>query len=174
MVPEVGCSRPAIRRSVVVLPHPEGPTRVSSSPGATVRLRSRTAATPFGKILVTCSRTTSDIGAGSRKTRGYPFIDSREQAGGRCHPAHLGSLRRERALLGLFYRHWYNEPREERYAAVRSHHRPLESPPGALPGPTRPARSRGPGGHPPLPRLTEASPLPPRQPRGGLAEVRRG
>ena len=35
MVPEVGDSRPAISRSVVVFPHPDGPTKTSSSPSAT-------------------------------------------------------------------------------------------------------------------------------------------
>jgi hypothetical protein len=32
MVPEVGCSRPATQRSVVVLPQPEGPSSTTTSP----------------------------------------------------------------------------------------------------------------------------------------------
>ena len=32
MAPEVALSSPAIMRRVVVLPHPEGPSRVTSSP----------------------------------------------------------------------------------------------------------------------------------------------
>jgi len=46
--PALGSWKPAIIRSVVVLPQPEGPSSVISSPGATSRLTSRTAATsPF-------------------------------------------------------------------------------------------------------------------------------
>jgi hypothetical protein len=43
--PAVGCSRPAIARSVVVLPQPEGPSSVSCSPGKTLKLTPRTAGT---------------------------------------------------------------------------------------------------------------------------------
>src|SRR3977135_3592864 len=43
--PASGSWKPAIMRRVVVLPHPEGPRRVSSSPGRTSRLTSRTAYT---------------------------------------------------------------------------------------------------------------------------------
>src|SRR5262249_19321746 len=78
-------------------------------------------------------------------------------------------------LLRVFYqRCGYNEPSEERHAASRSHHWPLEPPPGAVPGPARPARGRGPDGHPTLPWLKKASPLQPGQPRRRLAEVGRG
>ena len=41
--PASGRSKPAIIRSVVVLPQPDGPSSVTSSPGATVRLTSRAA-----------------------------------------------------------------------------------------------------------------------------------
>src|SRR5689334_8188017 len=37
MRPEVGCSKPAISRRVVVLPQPDGPSREKNSPLATVR-----------------------------------------------------------------------------------------------------------------------------------------
>src|SRR5262245_40395858 len=40
MRPAVGISRPANRRSNVVLPDPEGPSRAISSPGRTARSRS--------------------------------------------------------------------------------------------------------------------------------------
>src|SRR4029453_13908644 len=43
--PEVGRSRPAIARSVVVLPQPEGPSSVRCSPAPTVKLTPRTAMT---------------------------------------------------------------------------------------------------------------------------------
>ena len=35
--PEVGCSKPAISRSVVVLPQPDGPSSEKNSPLSTVR-----------------------------------------------------------------------------------------------------------------------------------------
>ena len=43
--PAVGCSRPAIARSVVVLPQPDGPSSVNCSPGMTLKLTPRTAGT---------------------------------------------------------------------------------------------------------------------------------
>ena len=62
IVPSVGSSRPAIRRKVVVLPQPEGPTSTSSSWSSTTRQALSTARTlsPPGpwKTLVRCSRTT--------------------------------------------------------------------------------------------------------------------
>src|SRR4051794_11115322 len=43
MVPDVGVSRPATIRRVVVLPHPEGPSRAKNEPVGTSRSRSSTA-----------------------------------------------------------------------------------------------------------------------------------
>src|ERR1700687_5528429 len=43
--PETGLSRPAIERSVVVLPQPEGPSKVNSLPSGTVKLTSWAART---------------------------------------------------------------------------------------------------------------------------------
>ena len=43
--PASGCSRPAMDRSVVDLPQPDGPSRVNNSPGSTVKLTSLTAKT---------------------------------------------------------------------------------------------------------------------------------
>src|SRR6267154_1380442 len=43
MRPEVGSSSPAIIRSVVVLPHPDGPSRQKKSPSRMVKVESRTA-----------------------------------------------------------------------------------------------------------------------------------
>src|SRR5215208_4989544 len=43
MVPEVGISKPAIMRSVVVFPQPEGPRKETNSPFSTSRLKSCTA-----------------------------------------------------------------------------------------------------------------------------------
>ena len=45
MRPRLGCSKPASMVSVVVLPEPEGPSRVRNSPASTSRLRARTAST---------------------------------------------------------------------------------------------------------------------------------
>src|SRR5438445_13788534 len=41
--PELGSSRPAIMRKVVVLPQPEGPSRQKNSPSRTVKVESSTA-----------------------------------------------------------------------------------------------------------------------------------
>ena len=41
MRPLLACSSPAIRRSVVVLPQPDGPSSVTSVPGAMVKLTRR-------------------------------------------------------------------------------------------------------------------------------------
>ena len=45
IVPALTISRPAIRRSVVVLPQPEGPSSVTSVPGAMRKAMSSTAVT---------------------------------------------------------------------------------------------------------------------------------
>src|SRR5215471_10648526 len=51
MRPLVGTSRPAINRSTVLLPLPDGPTSTSNSPCATSRSTSLSAATPPGNRL---------------------------------------------------------------------------------------------------------------------------
>src|SRR5215218_2739085 len=55
-------SSPAIIRSAVDLPQPEGPTRIMNSPSLMSRSMSLTASKPSAKVLVTPSRTISDIG----------------------------------------------------------------------------------------------------------------
>jgi hypothetical protein len=45
IVPAVGRRKPAIMRSVVVLPQPDGPSSETNSPGASARLKSSTAVT---------------------------------------------------------------------------------------------------------------------------------
>src|SRR3954464_6873592 len=55
--PVVSGSRPATIRSVVLFPHPDGPTSTTNSPGATSRLTSSTATTPPGNSLRTPSST---------------------------------------------------------------------------------------------------------------------
>src|SRR4051812_28465600 len=60
MSPEVGCSSPAMSRSAVDLPQPEGPTNEKNSPSLISRVRSSTAVT-LPKFLVTCCSTTLDM-----------------------------------------------------------------------------------------------------------------
>src|SRR5215210_8960409 len=43
IAPELGCSKPAIMRSVVVLPQPDGPRNETNSPRSAARLKSSTA-----------------------------------------------------------------------------------------------------------------------------------
>src|SRR5579872_5675773 len=57
--PSVMSSRPAIMLSVVDLPQPDGPTRMTNSPSAMSMLNLSTASAPSGKRLVTSSRTIS-------------------------------------------------------------------------------------------------------------------
>src|SRR5690349_19880288 len=63
MSPLVGASSPAIRRSVVLLPHPEGPTSTRNSPSAMSRETPETAgaARPPAYILETFSARTRAI-----------------------------------------------------------------------------------------------------------------
>src|SRR5712691_12317252 len=61
MRPCVGDSKPAMRRRTVVLPHPDGPRRVTNSPWAMPSEASSTAVTSpsrarAGKVLVRCSQ----------------------------------------------------------------------------------------------------------------------
>src|SRR5438094_6087836 len=80
MRPASGRSKPAISRSVVVLPEPDGPSRVKNSPGAMSRSTPATAATsPYERrtptsrtagaalrALVTRSRGLADSGVAKR------------------------------------------------------------------------------------------------------------
>src|SRR5258706_7768881 len=60
--PSVMSSSPAIMLSVVDLPQPDGPTRMTNSPSATSRLMLSTPSAPSGKRLVMWSRTISATG----------------------------------------------------------------------------------------------------------------
>ena len=64
IVPSDGVSKPASMRSVVVLPQPEGPSRVTSVPSSMVRFSLSTAVAPAapGKRLVILEKTTFDMG----------------------------------------------------------------------------------------------------------------
>src|SRR5690242_589333 len=74
-------SRPAIMLSVVDLPQPEGPTRITNSPSAMVRLTSSTARAPSGNRLVTWSRTISAMGCPSFSPSALALDGARCQAG---------------------------------------------------------------------------------------------
>src|SRR5947207_5757553 len=81
--PRVGSSRPAIMRSVVVLPQPEGPSRQKNSPSLTVKVESFTA-TNSAKALC---RFSTRISAMSLLVSARKLRDHREQrdAGQRGH-----------------------------------------------------------------------------------------
>src|ERR1700720_4744415 len=49
--PEVGCSRPATQRKVVVLPQPDGPSRTTISPAGTAKLKPSIAGRPIENCL---------------------------------------------------------------------------------------------------------------------------
>src|SRR5579875_1417852 len=68
--PEVGLSSPASSRNAVLLPQPEGPTRMTNSPSATVRSNSLSATTPFGYRFVTCWYSTSATASAFQPGRG--------------------------------------------------------------------------------------------------------
>src|SRR3954467_9899762 len=59
MVPPVGCSSPAMHRSVVVLPQPEGPSSTTISPAAMRKLTSSTAGRPTKNCLRRCETISS-------------------------------------------------------------------------------------------------------------------
>src|SRR4029079_11012925 len=86
IVPSVISSSPAIIRSSVDLPQPDGPTRTMNSPSAIERLTSSTATTPPANDLVTCSSS-------------IPAIVRRLIPG--LHRAHDVDLRLERHIAGV-------------------------------------------------------------------------
>src|SRR4029079_16099261 len=88
--PEETVSRPAIIRSSVDLPQPEGPSRAQNSPASTARLRSRITSTA-PKRLCRCSRTT----CGMRLTLAQPDV---HRAGLAVRPEVVGDGREGRGL----------------------------------------------------------------------------
>src|SRR5512136_654144 len=79
--PAVGATKPAIMRSVVVLPHPDGPSSTTSSPWGMSRSTSATAwESPYVLVRpVSCSRATVssqhprklDVAIGDQHARPY-------------------------------------------------------------------------------------------------------
>src|SRR4051794_35839886 len=59
IMPAVGCSRPAMQRSVVVFPQPEGPSSTTISPAAMRKLTSSTAGRPTANCLRRCETISS-------------------------------------------------------------------------------------------------------------------
>src|SRR5215831_6763881 len=88
MVPEVTSSSPAIDRSAVDFPHPDGPTSTMNSPSFTARLRSSSAFTPPAKTLSTWSRTICAI----RKLLSYAAADDSADGDRRALEALPGRL----------------------------------------------------------------------------------
>src|SRR6267143_5040352 len=88
--PAAGFSSPAIARSVVVLPQPEGPSRVRCSPAPTVNVTPRTATTP--PYRTTRSRTSIDARLILTRLRAGPRVE-RPQIVGPAQPRPPGSAR---------------------------------------------------------------------------------
>src|SRR5438552_11947196 len=97
MSPAVTSSRPAIIRSVVVFPHPLGPTRMTNSWSRTVRSTPATARVSPNRFS-TRSRRTSAISR-RRIWRRCAFRSADGAANGRAYGSHSPEL-----LLGLFHR----------------------------------------------------------------------
>src|SRR3954462_12177195 len=67
--PEVGVSRPATIRRVVVLPHPDGPRRAKNEPRGTSRSRSSTAVkAPNDLVRFSSRRPSKDARAGALRS----------------------------------------------------------------------------------------------------------
>src|SRR5215472_5092030 len=66
MVPAVGSLRPAISRSAVDLPHPEGPSSETNSPGRTSRSSPSSAWVPLAKVFDTPRSATTESPAAER------------------------------------------------------------------------------------------------------------
>src|SRR5258708_30879728 len=63
IVPELGSRNPAIMRSVLVLPQPDGPSSDTNSPGMMARLRCSTASTEPKAQLTLSSTSRGTVGA---------------------------------------------------------------------------------------------------------------
>src|SRR3984893_344690 len=66
MVPPEGSLRPAISRSAVDLPQPDGPSNETSSPGRTSRSSPSSAWVPLAKVFVTPRSATIEAPAAAR------------------------------------------------------------------------------------------------------------
>src|SRR4051794_11072418 len=75
--PSSGCSKPATSRSVVVLPHPDGPSSEKNMPRGMASVRSRTA-TARPNRFVTASKRTSASGPSGSVMAGHQDIEFRK------------------------------------------------------------------------------------------------
>src|SRR4029450_7779547 len=73
MRPSLGSSRPAIMRSVVVLPQPEGPSRVTSVPASRVKLDPAAAGAAPGAPPASLAGE-ADAGDGSRRSVAFDDV----------------------------------------------------------------------------------------------------
>src|SRR5271156_5709869 len=67
--PDVGCSRPATQRNVVVLPQPEGPSSTTISPAGTTKLTPSTAGRPTANCLRSSVTSSFDVMIAVRSTQ---------------------------------------------------------------------------------------------------------
>src|SRR5215207_9724249 len=102
IAPESGASRPQIRRRIVVLPPPDGPSRTKNSASATSKLTSSTILFPASCLLrrATCSPDTASlprlrgslaghqIEISLRVEEGYHDRHDQDQSTDRNHPHH--------------------------------------------------------------------------------------
>src|SRR5689334_18061076 len=80
MAPEVGSSSPAIIRSAVVFPQPDGPTRTMNSPSAMVQVSASTAVVPFGKtFVISWNETSATVSTSRVRSRGSRQHDRTSQ-----------------------------------------------------------------------------------------------
>ena len=74
IVPEVGVSRPATIRSVVVLPHPEGPSSAKNDPLGTSRSSDFTAVNAANSLVRLRSRSPSKSRRRPDSGRGFSHL----------------------------------------------------------------------------------------------------
>src|SRR5206468_817473 len=101
--PDVTASSPATIRSAVVLPQPEGPTKIMNSPSLTVRFISSTASVPLGKRLLTASNSIEAIArasSGLRVSSDDVLAAGRRLRRSRGDPALLGGVARRSVARG--------------------------------------------------------------------------
>src|SRR4051794_15629768 len=99
IVPEVGVSRPATIRSVVVLPQPDGPSRAKKEPRGTSRSSDRTARNA-PKFLSSCRSASPSYDEGSASAS--PPEDCPDRASATCDIRELSFVLGD---LGLVERH---------------------------------------------------------------------
>src|SRR5688572_6460381 len=72
--PEDGCSKPAIIRRSVVLPHPDGPRRAKNDPCGTTKLRLSTAMKSPKRLVTDSSRRSRETPSATDGIPEVPFV----------------------------------------------------------------------------------------------------